>query len=170
MQLMLDPEKHIERTSRYEGSTDRVHPFSGERQSAADVWIDKKAEAKQPAGSRTRTGRPVHGAGIVDSLRGGESVRNPVRLVIRPQQFPLSGGQPVQSEGHHRVAGAALEQKRRREAGDANWGVPVPFTLHANVPEAKTADAIGAKMVSVQSALVNRSRAKTFQMATTPKG
>src|SRR3954469_22097550 len=37
VQHLLDPEKHIEFTSRYEGSTDRQHPFTGERQSASDV-------------------------------------------------------------------------------------------------------------------------------------
>ena len=140
LQHYLDPEKHIERTSGYEGSTDRFDP-SGIRQSTRDVWIDKKLEAKLPSTAMDpRTGRKVHGAGITESLQAGEKIRNPVRLIINPERFPLAGRQPVQGEGHHRVAGSALEQRAARERGDENWGRPSSFTLHANPAEAKEAD------------------------------
>lgn len=168
LQMYLDPEKHIERTSRYEGSTDRRHPGTGERQSTADVWIDKKAEASMPPGTR-QNGVPVHGAGMVDSLQRGETVRNPVRLIQDPERFPQSGNQPVQGEGHHRVAAAALEQKRARDIGDANsnWGRPVPFTLHSSVAESKEADLAGNRLTMAQAGIAAiKSRAKAFQVAT----
>src|SRR4051812_14918578 len=76
LQMYLDPEKHIERTSRYEGSTDRRHPGTGESQSTAGVWVDKKREASLPKGAK-ENGLPVHGAGLLHSLERGEPVRNP---------------------------------------------------------------------------------------------
>jgi hypothetical protein len=140
-QMMLDPEKHIERTSAYEGSTDRRDPFSGDVQSAHDTWGDKKKEAAlDPGHVDSRTGLPVHGAGILHGLRQGETIRDPVRLLIEPSRFPRSGNQPVQHEGHHRVGGAALRQKELRDAGEAAWSVPVPFEIHHNVAASNAAE------------------------------
>ena len=139
-QMYLDPEKHIERTSGYEGSTDRRDPQTGETQSTHDTWIDKKQEAAMAPGTLDRHGLPVHGAGILEGLRQGESIRDPARLIIEPSRFPRAGNQPVQHEGHHRVAGAALRQKELRESGAEDWSVPVPFALHFNVAGSNAAE------------------------------
>ena len=89
-QMYLDPEKHIERTSGYEGSTDRRDPQTGETQSTHDTWIDKKQEAAMAPGTLDRHGLPVHGAGILEGLRQGESIRDPARSDHRAVTLPQS--------------------------------------------------------------------------------
>lgn len=186
MQFNLDPEKHIERTSRtpgatgmtgahesgttseraaagmmgepvpgYGGSTDARVEGSLEHRTTRRVWNQKKREAAQPKGATERRRGvfgmrdvKVHGAGLFDALMSGESVRSPAHLIIdpaAPKYGPRidsynqidegdSGGfghdQPVQWQGHHRVAAAAMKQKALRESGAKDWSVPVPYEMH----------------------------------------
>lgn len=161
MQFLLDPEKHIERTSAYPdtgppngygrggvggsygGSTD-AKPFgSSYNRPTSEVWEDKKSESQMSHGE-------AHGGGLVRSLQSGESIRHPVHLIIDPSEPQWGRGdiedrggfghhQPVQWEGHHRVAAAAVEQERRRESGQKDWGVPVPYDMHFGTSNAISA-------------------------------
>lgn len=106
----------------------------------------------------------VHGSGLLDSLQSGEDLRSPVHLIVDPEppeygwasMLTTPGGQnlraveqqdlggfghhqPVQWEGHHRVAAAAVEQQRRREAGEENWQINVPFEIHMGTQAAMQA-------------------------------
>ena len=194
MQHMLDPEKHIEQTSRAPGANEMHGPFErqnatytpgayvpayggttdarpgiAEHQSTRSVWRQKIRDVRQKKGAREVIQHPVtgevsrntageaitgrvHGAGIYDALMSGESVRSPVHLIVDPAEpfygphpFHTTGGsvdfhdedaggfghdQPVQWEGHHRVAAAAEKQRELRESGAADWSVPVPYEMH----------------------------------------
>ena len=97
---------------------------------------------------------PVHGAGLHDALMSGESVRSPAHLIVDPtppkygprlntQGYIEEGdeggfghGEPVQWQGHHRVAAAAMKQRKLRESGAKDWSVPVPYDLHLGAEHA----------------------------------
>jgi len=132
------------------GSTDaRGSDWESTHRPTAEVMRHKEWQSRQPKGTPDPSGYGnIHGAGLYDALANSrEDIRSPAHLIIDPSE-PIYGDvhshdaggfghdEPVQWEGHHRVATAGAVQKERREAGEADWSVPVPFEVHHGVQNA----------------------------------